>query len=126
MSRMGKFYLKIGLAIIFTVFCILFGLSLASSGVQQVYGPMNKEQIVKDAAAKKKQQEDELAAQKRKESTEMKAKEEKLSYEQIQKMRNQTEQTSLFGSIGNSIGNMLKKVAQLIVSLFSGLFDIFV
>lgn len=126
MSRMGKIYLRSGLVIIFTVFFILFGVSLANNGVERIYGPMDQEQIMKEAAAKEKRKAEELEAQKKKEDAEKKEEEAKLSYEEIKRIRSQTEQDSLFGSIGNGIGNMLKQLAQFIVSLFSGIFDLFV
>lgn len=125
MNRTGRFYLKSGLVIIFTVFCILFGVSLASSGMERVYGPMDSEQVDKAAIAKEKQQAQDLEKEKKK-LAEAEAQKAKLTYEEIRLARNQTEHSSLFGSLGKGLGSLVKQLASLIVSFFSAIFDLFV
>lgn len=121
MDRMMRFYMKSGLFLLFALFCILFGISLASNGIERVNGPLDEQQI-QEKLAMQAQKEQELKA--KAEAELQKAQQKQVSYEQLR--HNRTESHSLFASLGAGIGSMLKGIAKLVVSFFSSLFDLFV
>lgn len=121
MDRMMRFYMKSGLFLLFALFCILFGISLASNGVERIHGPLDEQQI-QEKLAMKAEKEQELKA--KREAELQNTQQPHVTYEQLR--QNRTESSSLFASLGEGIGSMLKGIAKLVISFFSSLFDLFV
>lgn len=50
--RLRHFYIKVGLFGLLLLFCILFGVSLASSGMERIQGPQPSSKAAQEAAVK--------------------------------------------------------------------------
>lgn len=50
--RLRQFYIKVGLFGLLLLFCILFGVSLASSGMERIQGPQPSSKAAQEAAVK--------------------------------------------------------------------------
>ncbi|MBD0379069.1 hypothetical protein [Paenibacillus sedimenti] len=127
---MKHFYFKVGLFGLLLMFCILFGVSLASGGVERIQGPLppsSKE--TQEATVKPKAKVTALAAEVTPSPTKSVAKgkaaeeEEKAKTEAETKPDPVADHDNSLNHVGNKLGDLLQIVAHHGIKLFVSLFD---
>ncbi|MFD0692853.1 hypothetical protein ACFQZT_02000 [Paenibacillus sp. GCM10027628] len=127
---MKHFYLKVSLFGLLLLFCILFGVSLASSGVERIQGPLPASSTnTQDSVAKSKAQVTALAAETTPPSSKTDAK--NKTVKEAEKAKAETEANDApvadhdnsLNHVGNKLGDLLQIVAHHGIKLFVSIFD---
>ena len=128
--RMKHFYLKVSLFGLLLLFCILFGVSLASSGVERIQGPLPASSPnTQEGVAKSKAQVTALAAEATPPSSKTDAK--NKAAKEAEKPKAETEakdapvadHDNSLNHVGNKLGDLLQIVAHHGIKLFVSIFD---
>jgi len=123
---MKHFYLKMGLFGLLLMFCILFGVSLASSGVESIQGPLPSSSNPSPAAPVKPQTNvSASAAQIGKTGADIKAaaQSEKPKPDKEAAVQPIADHDDSLNHVGNKLGDLLQIVAHHGIKLFVSLFD---
>ncbi|MEW9701567.1 hypothetical protein [Paenibacillus sp. SI8] len=125
---MKHFYLKAGLFGLLLLFCILFGVSLATSGVERIQGPLSPSpKVAQEEAAKQKAKATALAAEGAAAKLESQAKTVKMTGNTKDqagtKIDPVADHDNSLNHVGNKLGSLLQIVAHHGIKLFVSLFD---
>ncbi|MFC5450282.1 hypothetical protein [Paenibacillus aestuarii] len=123
---MKHFYLKVGLFGLLLMFCILFGVSLASSGVESIQGPLPPSSKPSPAASAKPQSNSAVSvAQAGKPVSDVKATapSEKPKAGDEAAAEPIADHDDSLNHVGNKLGDLLQIVAHHGIKLFVSLFD---
>jgi hypothetical protein len=124
---MKHFYFKVSLFGLLLLFCILFGVSLASNGVERIQGPLPpSSKDAQEATVKPKVKATALAAEAALNQTEAKTKavkEMEKTKDTESKANPVADHDNSLNHVGNKLGDLLQIVAHHGIKLFVSLFD---
>ncbi|MNI60063.1 hypothetical protein D3C73_1152540 [compost metagenome] len=115
---MARFYLKLSLYALLVLFCILFGVSLATKGIERVQGPIPP--ITASLPIKDKSKPASLPVPIK---ADLKAPEKKTNEAKPTKVEPSVQTDTSTNWVGNKLGKLLQITAHHTIQLFVGLFD---
>ncbi|UJF35043.1 DUF3679 domain-containing protein [Paenibacillus hexagrammi] len=133
--RVANFYVKAGLFILLLLFCVLFGVSLARSGMESIQGPISATSAqVQEAAGKAKDKAASLVSAsstptakgsvKSKEANSKEAAKGSAAKEKAEEAaRPVADHDNSLNHVGNKLGDLLQIAAHHGIKLFVSLFD---
>jgi len=122
---MRKFYTRFILFLVIAAFCVLLGVNLAGDGVEAISGPAVMNPIKEERTAIREPL-SEAERLKLKEAEQAKEREAVRLRAAAADLKRRAEEPSLFGSIGSLIGTLLNRIAAIIISIFTAIFDAFI
>jgi hypothetical protein len=115
---MARFYGKVALFGLLLLFCILFGVSLATTGIERIQGPLATDTVDKPKDKQAVTVTTAQSSQLKKEQERSKEKQKKESEKELAS----TEDRSL-NLVGNKLGDLLQIVAHHSIKWFVSIFD---